>query len=254
MPVCVKLCAIGFVRVCSGHIPHHKCCSVYVISRVQIAFHITVQLHTTLNVFISHIIPSHHTKYLFYITPPFTSHHSTPHHSTSHRHCTTFHITLFQSYHMFHATSRRHLMSVTTRLASDHHILHLTTLHRSLPPTTISHHHISTIRTHHTTPTLNITAHFTPHHIPHRITPHFDFKSHHRLTSQHIVSFSTSDITGNNHTARCICRGHIVHRQGHNSDTTTFLAHHIVAFHINHFAFESHSTSHHVWNCNIPHH
>ena len=97
--------------VCSGHISHHKCCSIYVISRVQIAFH-TTQLRTTLNVFTRHIIPSHHTK-RFYITLPFTSHHSTPHHSTSyhstsHHHCTTFHITLVTTYHMFHGTSLRH--------------------------------------------------------------------------------------------------------------------------------------------------
>ena len=83
LPVCVKLCVSHWfrARVCSGHIPHHRCCSVYVISRVQIAFH-TTQLHTTLNVFTSHIIPAHHTK-RFCITPPFTSHHFTPHHSTS---------------------------------------------------------------------------------------------------------------------------------------------------------------------------
>ena len=37
---CVPL--VSCVCVCSGHIPHHKCCSVYVISRVQIAFHITL--------------------------------------------------------------------------------------------------------------------------------------------------------------------------------------------------------------------
>ena len=74
----VKLCAIGFMHVC---VPatFHKCCSVYVISRVQIAFNIL------------HIIPSHHTK-RFYITPPFTSHHSTPHH-----YCTTFHIILLHT-------------------------------------------------------------------------------------------------------------------------------------------------------------
>ena len=131
------------------------------------------------------------------------------------------------------------------------------TLHRSLPPTPISHHHISAIPTDHTTPTLNITAHFTPHHIPHRITPHFDFKSHH-LTSQHIASFSTSDIAGNNYTARCICRGHIIHRQGHSSDTTTFLAHRNfphqsfciwIAFHITPCLELQHSTS--LTTCHI---
>ena len=71
---CVPLVSRVCAR-CSDHIPHRKCCSVYVISRVQIAFHST-PLHTTWNVFTPHIIPSHHAK-RFYITPPFTSHHST---------------------------------------------------------------------------------------------------------------------------------------------------------------------------------
>ena len=165
LPVCVKLCVIGFVRVSvwSGHIPHHKCC-IYVISRVQIAFHITTtRLHTTLNVFTSHIIPSHRTK-RFCITPTFTSHHST------HHHC-TFHITLLRS-----TPHPGHLMSQPLYSTSD------ITLHCSLPPTfhtttsrstTYSTVHIS----HHT----HITARFTPHHIPHHITPHLDFTSHHHI-------------------------------------------------------------------------
>ena len=117
--VCVKLC------VCSSHILHHKCCSVSVISRVEIVF------YTTLNVFKSYVIPSHHTK-RFYITPLFTSHQSTSHH-----HC-TFHI-------------------------SD--ILHLT-LHGSLPPTTISHHHIHN----YFTPHPHSTSQHISHHIPHYTT------------------------------------------------------------------------------------
>ena len=174
------------VCVCSGHIPHHKCCSVYVISRVQIAFH-TTQLHTKLNVFTSHI-PSHRTK-RFYTTPPFTSHHST---ST----IPPFHITPFHISHTTiaqHSTSHyyrqvpRHISQtfiVATDLASDHHILHLT-LHRSLPPTIImTHHHISKHMfhiSHHSTPATiphhtHIQHHSTPHHLPHHITPpHLDF-------------------------------------------------------------------------------
>ena len=31
--------------VCSGRIPHHKCCSVYVISRVKIALHYSTPYH-----------------------------------------------------------------------------------------------------------------------------------------------------------------------------------------------------------------
>ena len=150
--------------MCSGHIPHHRCCSVYVISRVQIAFHITLLNSTpgTLNVFTSCIIPSHHIK-TFYITPPFMSHHSTPHH-----HCTTFHIT----YSTSHLT-----VNVATHLTSDHHIsTSEITLHCSLlRHTTISHHiskhntfHITQLQStshtipqpqlFHTTPTFNITA------------------------------------------------------------------------------------------------
>ena len=177
-------------------------------------------------------------------------------------------------------------------------------LHHSLPPTTISHHHISkynifhiqpqstshTIphpQLFHTTPTFNITAHFTPHHIPHRITlqsvSHHHFKakhiprhtatvhiSHHststststtiphpqnispltilhitlhqhilitppHLTSQHIASFSTSDISQQSHRTL-----HMPHSSSHYS-TPHFTSHHdfphLALCNIPHFAF-----------------
>ena len=40
--LCAWSCVPLVSCVCSGYIPHHKCCSIYVISRVQIAFHITL--------------------------------------------------------------------------------------------------------------------------------------------------------------------------------------------------------------------
>ena len=40
--VCQVVCHWFHACVCTGHIPHHECCSVYVISRTQIAFHITL--------------------------------------------------------------------------------------------------------------------------------------------------------------------------------------------------------------------
>ena len=87
LPVCVKLCAIGFVRVCvsSGHILHHKCCSVHVISRVPIAFHAS-QLLATLNFFTAHIIPSHQTYILHHTT--FHVSHTIPHHTGHSSHIT----------------------------------------------------------------------------------------------------------------------------------------------------------------------
>ena len=134
--------------VCSGHIPHHKCCCVDVISRVQIAFHIT-----------SHI-PLHHTK-RFYISPPSTSDHSTSHH-----HCTTFHITLL------HTNVPRHIsqtVNVATHLTSDHNTLQSV----SAPPfhTTTSQSTCSTSHSH--------TPHLTPFHIHHCSTPHPHSASQH---------------------------------------------------------------------------
>ena len=169
--------------MCSSHIPHHRSCSVYVISRNCISHH-TTQLHTTLNVFTSHIIPCqkilHHTTFhvtLFHITPPL---HNIPHHITTYQ-CSIPHL------------------SVATHLTSDHHILHLRSHYTAVClGNTISHHilkhkfHItqpqSTSHTiphpqlFHTTPTFNITAYFTPQHVPHRITPpRLDFTSHHHI-------------------------------------------------------------------------
>ena len=149
----------------------HKCCSVYVISKVQIAFH-TTQLHTTLNVFTSRIIPLHRTK-RFYTSSPFTSHHSTPvtpptaQHSTSH-------------YYIPHVP--RHISQtafiVATDLTSDHHILHLTSHYTAvyLPPpfhTTTSHQSTPATIPHHT--------HIQHHNTVVHTTPYS--RSHYTITS-----------------------------------------------------------------------
>ena len=154
--------------MCSGHIPHHKCCSVYVCSRVQIEIHITL-LNTTLNVFTPHIIPSHHLSR--HTTPPL---HNIPHHITTYR--------------MFHAT-----FNVATHLTSDHHILSVS----DITPQSASHHHFtpphikaqhSTSHSphpqlYHTTLTFSISQHISHHTIFHITPPH--------LTSQHVAAFST---------------------------------------------------------------
>ena len=210
--MCVKLCAIGFLCVCSGHIPHHRCCSVYVISRVQIAFHITLLNSTpgTLNVFTSCIIPSHHIK-TFYITPPFMSHHSTPHH-----HCTTFHIT----YSTSHLT-----VNVATHLTSDHHILHL--------------------RSHYTavcfgTPPFHTTSQSTTRSTSHSHSPHLTpFHSHNystpppHSTSQHNSHHNTFHIALHHHIVHCnfthfaLCN--IPHTRTPHS-TPRYISHHILHF------------------------
>ena len=166
------------MRVCSGQIPHHKCCSIYVICRVQIAFH-TTRLHIALNVFSSPIIPSHNSK-RFYFTPTFTSHHSTPHHSTSHHHCTTFHITLL---HTTCSTPHLgHLMLQQSHLGPPYSTSDIT-LHRSLPHTTISHYHISKHMFHITQPQS-----------PSRTTiPHHTHIQHH--STFHTTPYSTSHYT-----------------------------------------------------------
>ena len=180
------MCHCFHACVCSGHIPHHKCCSVYVISSVQFAFH-TTQLHTTLNVFTSfrHITPKDFTSH--HLSCHAIPHHTIPHDTTIAQHSTS-------CYYIPHVP--RHIsqtFNVATHLTSDHHILHLTSHCTTvcLPPpfhtttsqsTTYTTSHQSTSRTiphpqlFHNTPTFNITAHFTPHRIP-----HLDFTSHHHI-------------------------------------------------------------------------
>ena len=190
---------------------------------------------------------------------------------------------------MFHATSRT--FNVATHLTSNHYSLHLRSHYIAVcrVGTTISHHHISKHMFHitqtqstsytipypqlfHTTPTFNVTAYFTSHYIPHRITPHqiphsritphLDFTSTWppHLTSQHIASFSTSDVTLQSHSTLHITTipQHHWHFISHRNFTHLALwqhfhipGHHIPhrdIFHITNFAFNQ---SHHVWNCNI---
>ena len=177
--------------VCSGHIPHHKYCSVYVLSRVQFAFH-TTQFHTTLNIFTSHIIPSHHTKrfhttfYItpFHITPPL---HNIPHH--------------IATYNMFHAISRRQCCNISPGTTIFYIWDHITLQSASAPPfhtTTnlkahVPHCHTTTVHIlHHSTSTtipqhttFNTTAYFTPHHTIFHIALHHhiltDLISHHHI-------------------------------------------------------------------------
>ena len=204
--------------------------------------HHTTHLHNALNVFISHIIPSHRTTKRFYITPPFTSHHFTPHHSTSHHNCTTFHITLLHTTcstpHLRHLMLQ-HISPRTTIFYIGHHI---TPQSASVPPpfhTTsqstcstshshslhISHHPTYITIPHHTY--IHIIAYFTPHHIPRRITPP-------RRTSQHVIaSFSTSDITQQSHSTL-----YMPHSSSPQFHTTTFT---------------SHRNFPHLVLCNIPH-
>ena len=67
--------------VCSGHISHHKCCSIYVISRVQ---------HC-----ISHHSTPHHIKRFHATHHSITSHQKILHHTTFH--VTPFHTTIAHS-------------------------------------------------------------------------------------------------------------------------------------------------------------
>ena len=190
---------VSCVCVCSGHIPHHRCCSVYVISTVQIAFrttshhikrfHITHHSITSyqkiLHRTIFHITPFHTTP--FHIKPPL---HNIPHHITT--------------YHMFNATSQT--FNVATYLALDHHILHLISHYTTvcLPPPC----HTTTSRAQHNIPhhTVHISHHSTPTAIPHHthIQHHSTFHTIFHitpphLTSQHIALFSTSDIAQQSH-------------------------------------------------------
>ena len=204
--------------------------------RVQIAFHITL-LNTTLNVF----------------TSPFTSHHSTPQH-----HCTTFQIALLHT-----ACSMPHLMS--QHITSDHHILY-PTLHRSLPPTAISHHCISKHNIpHHTVHIHNYTtphphsasAYFTPHRVPHYtttsdITTHCSvFHIRHHTTILQYIAYATVFTTTipYHHISHHIITVHIlyyatVHIPGHHIPHHTFCI--SVAFHITPYQKFQHSTLHHI--------
>ena len=159
----------------------------------------------------------------------------------------------------------QHISPWTTIFYIWHHITPQFASHHHVTPPHLEHNiifHIiqSTSRTiphpqlFHTTPTFSITAHFTPystlhHHIWHRNTLHY-FP---RLTSH------------NNRTAHCIC--HILH---HHNSTPHFASRNFphalcniphtrtpqsTPHHIPHhtFAFQTLSTSHHVWNCKISH-
>ena len=163
--------------VCSSHIPHHRCCSVYVISRVQFAFHITL-LNSTPQTF------SHHTSFHHITRKDFTSHHlscrTIPHHTIPHHitplHNIPHHITTY-------LCSTPHLADTELMLQ---HILPRTTifyitLHCSLP----RHHHFtcstshshsshinSTSTTDYATPHPHSTSqHISHHNVPHRIAP-----------------------------------------------------------------------------------
>ena len=177
---CVREVVCHWFRacVCSGHIPHHKCCSVYVISRVEIAFH-TAQHH------IKHFHITHHFITSYHLSRHIIPHHTIPHRTTIVQHSTSH----YYIPHVPHHISQT--FNVTTHLTSDHHILHLKSHYTAVcltPPfhttTDTSKHNIfhitqtqSTSHTiprpqlFHTTPTFNISAHFIPHHIPHHITP-----------------------------------------------------------------------------------
>ena len=265
--VCVREVVCHWFRacVCSGHIPHHKCRSVYVINRVQITFHITL-LHTTLNFFTPRIIPSHNTK-RFYI--PLS--HTTPFHITLPLHNIPHH---FSAYHMFHFLRRlmsQHISPRTTIFNIWHHIT----------PQSASHRHVHTTTSHRHSP------HLTPFHIHNYSTPHPQHRStfhtttifhitlhhhimilHHNDIWQHTASFSTSDTTQQPASTHCIwphsssqfhttmAAIHIVTFHIWHYATFHLPGHHILChtiFHITHFAFRSHSTSYNIWNSNISH-
>ena len=167
------------------------------VKRVQIALCITL-LSSTPHVFTSHNIPSHNAK-RFYITPPFTSHHSTPPHTILHHTTIAQHSTSHYYIPMSHATSRT-LCWNTSHLGPPYFQYLRSHYTAVCLGTTISRHHISKHMFHitqpqstsraiphpqllHTTPTsFSNTAYFTPHHFPHPITPpHLDFTSHHHV-------------------------------------------------------------------------
>ena len=226
----------------------HKCCSVYVISRVQIAFH--TKLHTTINVFTSHIISSHRTERFLHITFHVTPFHTTPFHIS--------HTTIAQ-----HSTSHyyiphvpRHISQaafiVATDLTSDHHILH------NITPQSASHHHI--------TPHLEAqhVPHLTPFHTRNYSTPHPHSTSQHRSSHHTIFHIAlhhhililhhttTSDITTH--------RLHFPHLTWHNNRSTLHMPHssppHFTSRNFPHFAVcnISHSTTPLSTPRHIPHH
>ena len=132
--VCVKLCAIGFVRVCFPATFQITSAAVF---NNQLGFKLHFASHTT-----RHLTTLN-------ISAPATHHSVSSHHLSCH---TAFHVTPFHiipplhislsHYHVPHIP--RHIsqttFNVATRLASDHHILHYdVTLHGSLPRVTISH-------------------------------------------------------------------------------------------------------------------
>ena len=140
--------------MCSGHIPHHKCCSAYVISRVQIAFHIApyftytshhISHRTIIHIKSLHHISAHHSTSRPQIPPrttPCTSPHSNITHHTIPQHT-------FQGIpHIPHCISTiipHHTMS---NMASNHSASHL---HHSTPYSPC------------TTPSFHIASpHFTP--------------------------------------------------------------------------------------------
>ena len=237
--------------VCSGHIPHHKCCSVYVTRGVQIAFHIT--LHTTLNVF-THIIPSLTSHHLSRHCIP---HHTIPRHTTIAQHFTSHYCIPHVPRHISQT------FSVAKHPTSNHHILHLTSHYTTvcLPPPSF---HTTTSQS-----TTYSTSHMQPqstsHAIPHpqlvHTTHKFNIGAHHTTTSWFLHHTTTSDNTLH----------HFPHLTSQHSAYSTFfttISHHhisrnIVTFHILHnipghhiprtpwyctyFTFQTHSTSHHVW-------
>ena len=220
---CVPL--VSCVCVCSGNIPHHKCCSVYGISRVEIAFH-TTQLHTTLNIFTSHIISSRHTT--FHVTP----FHTTPFHIAPPLYNIPHHIT---AYHMFHTTSHRHLMS--------QHISPRTTIFyvwHHITPQSASHHHFTPPLTSQSTTystSHSHSPHLTPFHVHNYSTPHP------HSTSQHISYHTVFHIALHHHIL-------ILHNTT-TSDTTT----HCIIFHIwHHTTITPHIAYATFFIITIPHH
>ena len=155
-------------------------------------------------------------------TPHHLSRHTIPHHTTIAQHSTSH-------YYIPHVL--RHIsqtFNVATHLISDHHILHLRSHYTAVClGTTIKHHHISKHMFH-----ITHSPHLTPFHIHNYSTPHLHSASQHishhtifhialhntrfhialhhhiltvyitaplHLTSQHIASFSTSDVTLQSH-------------------------------------------------------
>ena len=132
-----------------------------------------------------------------------------------------------------------------------------------ITPQSASHHHFTLphLKAQHIT---QCTSRTIPHWTSQHISQHYNYStSHHHSLHQHCIIFHIW--RHNNYTAHCIC--HILHH--HNSTPPHFTTFHILhyvtfhipghhsphhaIFHITHFEFQSHSTSHHVWNCNIPH-